>query len=247
MEAFWCMEGSICMFKRLSSDIRGILDRDPAARNALEVVLCYPSFWAVLMHRIAHFFYIHHWFLLARIISQISRFFTGIEIHPGAKIGERLFIDHGMGVVIGETTEIGNDVLIYQGATLGGTGKDKGKRHPTIGNNVMISAGAKILGPIRIGDNCKIGAGAVVLKDVPPNCTVVGVPGRIVKKDNVRIDSSADKYDMDQIHLPDPVLNDINHLRNRLRLLEERISQLEMEAKRDDNPIQYADKKTRNI
>jgi serine O-acetyltransferase len=235
----------VYMFKRLSSDIRGILDRDPAARNALEVMLCYPSFWAVLMHRIAHFFYKHGWFLVARLISQISRFFTGIEIHPGAKIGERLFIDHGMGVVIGETTEIGDDVLIYQGATLGGTGKDKGKRHPTIGNNVMISAGAKVLGPIKIGDNCKIGAGAVVLKDVPPNCTVVGVPGRIVRRDNMRVDATASQCDMDQIHLPDPVLNDINYLMNKLKTLEERIA--ELEVKQDGKSIQYADKEAGNI
>jgi serine O-acetyltransferase len=233
------------MFKRLNSDIRGILDRDPAARNVLEVVLCYPSFWAVLMHRIAHFFYRHGWFLIARLISQTSRFFTGIEIHPGAKIGERLFIDHGMGVVIGETAEIGNDVLIYQGATLGGTGKDKGKRHPTIGNNVMISAGAKVLGPIKIGDNCKIGAGAVVLKDVPPNCTVVGVPGRIVRRDNMRVDAISSQCDMDQIHLPDPVLNDINYLLNKLKILEERIA--ELEVKQDGKSIQYADKETGNI
>jgi serine O-acetyltransferase len=197
------------------------------------------------MHRIAHFFYKHGWFLVARLISQISRFFTGIEIHPGAKIGERLFIDHGMGVVIGETTEIGDDVLIYQGATLGGTGKDKGKRHPTIGNNVMISAGAKVLGPIKIGDNCKIGAGAVVLKDVPPNCTVVGVPGRIVRRDNMRVDATASQCDMDQIHLPDPVLNDINYLMNKLKTLEERIA--ELEVKQDGKSIQYADKEAGNI
>jgi len=163
------------MFKRLKQDIRAVMERDPAARNALEVILCYPGFHAVVMHRVAHFFYRHKWFLIARIISQISRFFTGIEIHPGAKIGNGLFIDHGMGVVIGETTEIGDNVTIYQGATLGGTGKDKGKRHPTIGNNVIISSGAKVLGPFKVGDNSKIGAGAVVLREVPPNCTVVGV------------------------------------------------------------------------
>lgn len=232
------------MFDRLKSDIQAVLDRDPAARNALEVVLCYPSFWAVFMHRIAHFFYKHRWFLVARLISQISRFFTGIEIHPGAKIGKGLFIDHGMGVVIGETTEIGDNVTIYQGATLGGTGKDVGKRHPTIGNNVMISTGAKVLGPIKIGDNCKIGAGAVVLKDVPPNCTVVGVPGRIVKKDNIRVGSTSE-CDLDQIHLPDPVLNDINYLMNRIKLLEERIA--ELEVKQNDKVIQYADQETGNI
>lgn len=169
------------MFKRYRSDIRCILDRDPAARNAIEVLLCYPGFRAVRSHRFAYFLHTHGFKLWARLVSQLCRFFTGIEIHPGAQIGERLFIDHGMGVVIGETTIIGDDVTIYQGATLGGTGKDVGKRHPTIGNNVMISSGARVLGPINIGAYAKIGAGAVVLHDVPPHSTVVGVPGRVVK------------------------------------------------------------------
>lgn len=169
------------MFKTLRGDIRCILDRDPAARNAIEVFLCYPGFSAVRSHRIAHFLHKHGFKLFARVISQISRHFTGIEIHPGAVIGQRLFIDHGMGVVIGETTEIGDDVTLYQGATLGGTGKDVGKRHPTIGSHVTISAGASVLGPLHVGDYAKIGAGAVVLKDVPPCATVVGVPGRVVK------------------------------------------------------------------
>jgi serine O-acetyltransferase len=169
------------MFKTLQSDIRCILERDPAARNALEVFLCYPGFRAVRSHRIAYFLHKHGLKLLARIISQISRHFTGVEIHPGAVIGQRLFIDHGMGVVIGETAEIGDDVTLYQGAVLGGTGKDVGKRHPTIGSHVTISAGASVLGPLRVGDYAKIGAGAVVLKDVPPCATVVGVPGRVVK------------------------------------------------------------------
>jgi serine O-acetyltransferase len=169
------------MFDTFRSDIRCVLDRDPAARNALEVFFCYPGFAAVRNHRVAHFLHTHHCKFLARLLSQISRFFTGIEIHPGAVIGRRLFIDHGMGVVIGETTEIGDDVTIYQGATLGGTGKETGKRHPTIGNHVMISTGAKVLGPFKVGDHAKIGAGAVVLKEVPPYATVVGVPGRIVR------------------------------------------------------------------
>ncbi|MBQ9832441.1 MAG: serine O-acetyltransferase [Clostridia bacterium] len=169
------------MFKRYRSDIRCILDRDPAARNALEVILCYPGFRAVRSHRFAYYLHTHGFKLWARIVSQCCRFFTGIEIHPGAQIGDRVFIDHGMGVVIGETTVVGNDVTIYQGATLGGTGKDVGKRHPTIGNNVMISSGARVLGPINIGAYAKIGAGAVVLHDVPPHSTVVGVPGRVVK------------------------------------------------------------------
>jgi serine O-acetyltransferase len=169
------------MFKTLQRDIRCILDRDPAARNAIEVYLCYPGFRAVRSHRIAHFLHKHGFKLIARVISQISRHFTGIEIHPGAVIGQRLFIDHGMGVVIGETAEIGDDVTLYQGAVLGGTGKDVGKRHPTVGSHVTISAGASVLGPLHIGDYAKIGAGAVVLKDVPPCATVVGVPGHVVK------------------------------------------------------------------
>jgi len=169
------------MFDTFRSDIRCVLDRDPAARNTLEVLLCYPGFRAVRSHRRAYFLHSHGMKLLARIVSDCSRFFTGIEIHPGAKIGKRLFIDHGSGVVIGETTEIGDDVTIYQGATLGGTGKETGKRHPTIGNHVMISSGARVLGPITVGDYAKIGAGAVVLKNVPPCATVVGVPGRVVR------------------------------------------------------------------
>ncbi len=169
------------MFDTFRSDIRCVLDRDPAARNGLEVFLCYPGFHAVRSHRFAHFLHRHHCKLLARIVSQISRFFTGIEIHPAAVIGKRLFIDHGMGVVIGETTEIGDDVTLYQGATLGGTGKETGKRHPTIGNHVVVSSGAKVLGPIKIGDYAKIGSGAVVLKDAPAYATVVGVPGKVVK------------------------------------------------------------------
>jgi len=169
------------MFDTFRSDIRCVLDRDPAARNGLEVFLCYPGFHAVRSHRLAHFFHTHHCKLLGRIISQLNRFFTGVEIHPGAKIGKRLFIDHGMGVVIGETTEIGDDVTLYQGATLGGTGKETGKRHPTIGNHVVVSSGAKILGPFKVGDYAKIGSGAVVLREVPAYATVVGVPGKVVK------------------------------------------------------------------
>ena len=169
------------MLKRLKSDIRCVLERDPAARNALEVFLCYPGFRAVRSHRLVHFLHTHGFKLVARILSQWSRNATGIEIHPGAVLGDRVFIDHGMGVVIGETAVVGDDVTIYQGVTLGGTGKDIGKRHPTIGNHVTISTGAKVLGPFSVGDYAKIGAGAVVLKEVPPGATVVGVPGRVVK------------------------------------------------------------------
>ena len=168
--------------KLFIEDIRAVFDRDPAAKSILEVLLCYPGLHAIMNHRLAHFMYNHKLFLLARIMSQVSRFFTGIEIHPGAAIGRRFFIDHGMGVVIGETTEIGDDVTMYQGATLGGTGKDKGKRHPTIGNNVTIGAGAKVLGPITIGDNSKVGAGAVVLKNLSPNITAVGIPAQETRR-----------------------------------------------------------------
>jgi serine O-acetyltransferase len=193
--------------KHLIEDIKAVFDRDPAAKSIWEVLLCYPGLHAIINHRFTHFLYNHKLFLLARIISQVSRFFTGIEIHPGAVIGRRFFIDHGMGVVIGETTEIGDDVTMYQGATLGGTGKDKGKRHPTIGNNVTIGAGAKVLGPINIGDNTKIGAGAVVLKSLLPNITAVGIPAqetkRNISKDNTILgkpeDIHADKAEIERL------------------------------------------------
>lgn len=169
--------------KQLYLDAKNIMRKDPAARNILEVIILYPGFHILVYHKIAHFLYKHKLFFLARLISQIGRFFTGIEIHPGAKIGKRLFIDHGMGIVIGETAEVGNDCTIYHQVTLGGTGKDKNKRHPTVGNNVMIGAGSKILGPITIGDNVKIGAGAVVLNNIESNTTAVGVPtDRVIKK-----------------------------------------------------------------
>jgi len=209
------------LFRTLVEDIKCVFERDPAARSILEVVLCYPGFHAILFHRIAHFFYNKRLFLLARIISQLSRALTGIEIHPGARIGKRFFIDHGMGVVIGETTEIGDNVTIYQGVTLGGTGKEKGKRHPTIGNNVVIGAGAKVLGSIEIGDNTKIGAGAVVVKPVPPNCTVVGVPGRVVIKDGNRVD----EVDLNHGDLPDPIADYLGELERRIKRLEEKLSQ----------------------
>lgn len=195
--------------------------------NKLEVILCYSGFHAVILHRLAHWFYNRGLRLTARLISQFSRFITGIEIHPAAKIGEGLFIDHGMGVVIGETAEIGNNVTIYQGATLGGTGKETGKRHPTIGNNVVISSGAKILGPFKVGDNSKIGANAVVLREVEPNCTVVGVPGKIVRKDNKRVASVRDEIDLDQVRLPDPITDQIKEIIQRIQTLEERIKELE--------------------
>ena len=201
------------MFKRIIEDVNAVRDRDPAARSFWEVFFLYPGVKAVRMHRRAHFYYKHNMMFLARLVSQRAARKTGIEIHPGATIGRRLVIDHGTGVVIGETTEIGDDVLIYQGVTLGGTGKDTGKRHPTIGNNVMISAGAKVLGPFKIGDNSRVAAGAVVLEEVPPNSTVVGVPARVVRQDGKRVA-------LDQIHIPDPV-------KQKMDLLEARIEELE--------------------
>ncbi len=196
-------------------EIRAAQSNDPAARNFLEVLLLYQGLHALISYRIAHFFYKLRFFFLARLVSQISRHITGIEIHPGAKIGKRLFIDHGIGVVIGETAIIGDDVLLYQGVTLGGTGLEKGKRHPTIGNNVVIGAGAKVLGNITIGDNSYIGANAVVIKDVPPNSTVVGVLGRITKQDGKKIDIS-----LDHVHILDPIMQSMEELEKRIEKLE---------------------------
>lgn len=203
-------------------DVRAVLERDPAARSAWEVFFLYPGLWAVLWHRPAHFMYNHKMKFLARWLSQTVRFFTGIEIHPGAKIGKGLFIDHGMGVVIGETTIIGDDCTIYQGATLGGTGKETGKRHPTLGNNVMVGSGAKVLGPFTVGDNSKIAAGAVVLSEVPPNSTCVGVPARIVKSGGMRVTA-----DLDQITIPDPISSQMCTLSVHVTNLEKKIKELE--------------------
>ena len=204
------------MFKRLIEDVNAVRDRDPAARSFLEVLFLYPGVRAIRMHRRAHFYYKHKLYFLARYVSQRAVRKTGIEIHPGATIGHRLVIDHGVGVVIGETAEIGDDVLIYQGVTLGGTGKDVGKRHPTIGNNVMISAGAKVLGPFKIGDNSRVAAGAVVLEEVPPNSTVVGVPTRVVRQDGKKVPLKP----LDQIHIADPVQQKIDALEKRIKELE---------------------------
>ncbi|MDK2821558.1 MAG: serine O-acetyltransferase [Clostridia bacterium] len=219
------------MWSQLKRDIEVVFQRDPAAKSVLEVILCYPGFHAIIFHRIAHFFYCRGMVVIARFISQVSRFLTGIEIHPGAKLGSGVFIDHGMGVVIGETAEVGNNVTLYQGVTLGGTGKEKGKRHPTVGDNVVVSTGAKVLGNIRIGDNVKIGAGSVVLHDVPANCTVVGVPGKIV----VRNGRKVARADIDEIidlrhgDLPDPVAEMMTCLQNQIRSLQQRIEELEAE------------------
>ena len=209
------------MFKRLREDIRLIKERDPAARSSFEVWLLYSGLHAVRSYRRAHWFYKRRMYLVARWISEFARFRTGIEIHPGAKIGKGLFIDHGTGVVIGETTEIGENCTIYQGVTLGGTGKDKGKRHPTIGNNVMIGAGAKILGPFKVGDNAKIAANAVVLNEVPANCTAVGVPANIARVNGKKV-----RQDLDQIHMPDPVSQKLSQHMLRIEELEAQVRQL---------------------
>lgn len=200
----------MAFFKDVREDIQAVLEKDPAARTGLEVLLCYPGVWAIILHKPAHWCYKHNLKLIARVISQIARWFTGIEIHPGATIGKRCFIDHGMAIIIGETTEIGDDVTIYQGVTLGGTGKDTGKRHPTIGNRVVISSGAKVLGPFKVGDDVKIGAGSVVLKEVPDGCTVVGIPGTIVRR------HGKPTSDLDQTDLPDPIAVELECLRRRV-------------------------------
>ncbi len=216
------------LFGRLKKDIDVVFERDPAAKSVAEVIFCYPGFHAILMHRSAHWMYQRGMVLLPRLISQFSRFITGIEIHPGAKIGEGLFIDHGTGVVIGETTEIGDNVTIYQGVTLGGTGKEKGKRHPTLGNNVVVSSGAKVLGSQKIGNNVKIGAGSVVLREVPDNCTVVGVPGRVVKRDGQRLkDVVIDDVDLSHNLLPDPVEEMMVAMQEKIIFLEKQIEELE--------------------
>jgi serine O-acetyltransferase len=216
-------------FKEINEDIKSIVEKDPAARNSMEVLLCYPGIWALIFHKPSHWLHKHHFKLLARMFSQLSRFLTGIEIHPGATIGKHCMIDHGMAVVIGETTEIGDDVTIYQGVTLGGTGKDTGKRHPTIGNHVVISTGAKVLGPFHVGNNSKIGAGSVVLEEVPDNCTVVGIPGKIVKRGDQRAE------DLNQIDLPDPVAVEMECLRRRIVMLENKL--IELEGKEQDESI----------
>jgi serine O-acetyltransferase len=209
------------LFKNIAYDIKSVMERDPAARNKAEVFFLYPGVRAVFWHRVAHFFYLHNLKFIARWISQTTRFWTGIEIHPGATIGKGLFIDHGMGVVIGETAVIGDNCTLYQGVTLGGTGIEKGKRHPTLGNNVMVGCGAKILGPFTVGDNSKIAAGAVVLSEVPPNSTCVGVPARIVKLEGVRVEC-----DLDQITVPDPISSQLCTLSVHIKNLENRIEEL---------------------
>lgn len=219
------------MFERMRRDIRAIKERDPACTSTLSALTNYPGLWAVWWHRVTHQLHAAGFVWLARRISQVVRHYTGIEIHPGATIGDGFFIDHGMGVVIGETTVIGKDVTMYQGVTLGGTGKEHGKRHPTIGDNVVIGVGATVLGNITVGDHSKIGAGAVVIQDVPPNCTVVGVPGRIVVREGERVDA----IDLHHEDLPDPVVE-------MFRTLQRRIERLEMRLERDEGVASEAGK-----
>lgn len=207
----------IKMIGYCTEDVRCVKERDPAARSTLEVLLLYPGLHAIWTYRVAHFFHNRKFYFIARALSQHAAKVTGIEIHPGATIGRRLFIDHGHGVVVGETTEIGDDVTLYQGVTLGGTGKDKGKRHPTIGNNVMIGSGAKVLGPFKVGDNSNIASGAVVLEEIPDNSTAVGVPAQVVRRDGVRVDN------LDQIHVPDPVKQELSALQSQIDELKAKI------------------------
>lgn len=212
------------MFDRLKEDIQAVKDRDPAATSTLQILLLYPGLKAIRMHRRANWLWRHNHKFWARYVSQRAVRKTGIEIHPAAKIGRRFFIDHGTGVVIGETAEIGDDVTLYQGVTLGGTGKDTGKRHPTIGNGVLIGAGAKVLGPFKVGDNSNIAAGAVVLEEIPPDSTAVGVPARVVKRRGKRVD-------LDQVHIPDPVSQELCKMSLHIERLEKELAKLKAEEK----------------
>ncbi|PKH11534.1 MULTISPECIES: serine O-acetyltransferase [Planomicrobium] len=218
------------MFKAFKEDVDVVFEQDPAARSFLEVILTYSGLHAIWAHRLAHFFFKNKLFFLARVISQVSRFFTGIEIHPGAVIGRRFFIDHGMGVVIGETCIIGDNVTIFQGVTLGGTGKENGKRHPTLEDNVLVATGAKVLGSITIGEGSKVGAGSVVLKTVPPNSTVVGIPGKVVIQDGVRV-----KQDLNHQDMPDPVADICNSMEMKIAELRREVELLKQASKKEGN------------
>ncbi|WP_193568187.1 serine O-acetyltransferase [Bacillus sp. 37MA] len=220
MSEIGILRGGTTLFKVLKEDIDIIFEQDPAARSYLEVILTYSGLHAIWSHRLAHGFYKRKFYFIARVISQISRFFTGIEIHPGARIGRRLFIDHGMGVVIGETCEIGDNVTLYQGVTLGGTGKEKGKRHPTVKDGALIATGAKVLGSITVGEDARIGAGSVVLKDVPPNSTVVGIPGRIVVQNGRKVEK-----DLNHRNLPDPVADRLNSMEQEIARLKKELDE----------------------
>lgn len=212
--------------KTVMDDVKAVRERDPAARSNAEVLLLYPGIHALMAYRVSHALHEKKKYFAARAVSQTARFFTGIEIHPGAKIGKGLVIDHGMGVVIGETAEIGDNCTLYQGVTLGGTGKDVGKRHPTLGNNVMVGSGAKVLGPFKIGSNTKIASNAVVLEEIPDNCTAVGIPAKIVRREGVKVD------DLDQVHIPDPVAQEIRRLENKLSELECELERIKYDSKK---------------
>lgn len=223
------------MFTRIKKDIKVVFERDPAAKSVLEVLLCYPGLHAIWLHRVSHYLFMRGWVLIPRMICYFNRILTGVDIHPGAIIGEGLFIDHATGVVIGETCVIGNNVTLYQGVTLGGTGKEKGKRHPTVGNNVVVASGAKVLGSFTVGDNSKIGAGSVVLHEVPPNSTVVGIPGKVVWHDGKKVnrtDDGIDDIDLEHDDLPDPVAEMMLCMQRNMQRMENRIEQLEKELKR---------------
>ncbi len=218
------------MFARIKEDIEVVFDRDPAAKSIWEVLFCYQGLHAIWLHRIAHYLFVRGWVVLPRMISNFARFLTGIEIHPGATIGKGLFIDHGSGIVIGETAEIGENVTLYQGVTLGGTGKEKGKRHPTVKNNVVVACGAKVLGSFTVGEHAKIGAGSVVLKPVPPYATVVGIPGKVVLMYGKKVEDSR-FVDLAHDNLPDPEEEMLMCMHRNIQYLEERIKQLEKEQK----------------
>jgi serine O-acetyltransferase len=237
------MIGGITVFKMMKEDVEVVFEQDPAARNYFEVILTYSGLHAIWGHRVAHAFYKRKLFFLARAVSQVSRFFTGVEIHPAAKIGRRFFIDHGMGVVIGETCEIGDNVTVFQGVTLGGTGKEKGKRHPTIKDNALIATGAKVLGSITVGAYSKIGAGSVVLKDVPDHSTVVGIPGRVVIQNGRRVDQ-----DLNHCDLPDPVADRFKELEEELTSLRYEVQQLTKgTSEHGDKVVQYVNEAKRNV
>ncbi len=226
-------EKEALVFALLKEDLQTVFERDPAARSVVEILFCYPGFHALLFYRLAHALWKRRWYFLGRFVSHVGRFFTGVEIHPGARIGRRFFIDHGMGVVIGETTEIGDGCTLYHGVTLGGTSWAKEKRHPTLGNNVVVGAGAKVLGPFKVGDNSKIGSNSVVVKEVPASSTVVGVPGRLVYANGVR---STERQDLEHGQLPDPGAQALHCLFDRLNALENRVRELTEAQAADSSP-----------
>ena len=215
--------------EEIKTDIEAVKARDPAAKSNVEILFLYSGVHALLAYRVSHKLYVGKHYFSARLVSQVARFLTGIEIHPGAKIGRGLFIDHGMGVVIGETTEIGDNCTLYQGVTLGGTGKDTGKRHPTLGDNVMVGSGAKVLGPFKIGSGTKVASGAVVLEEIPENSTAVGIPARVVRRGGKKPDY------MDQVHIPDPVSQELCRLSHQIKLLQDEIAQMKREQETDEN------------